>query len=340
MQLFKTEITTGTIVKAIGLIVAVFLFLKIWQVVASLFMAVVIAAALEPTLNWLERKKIPRIISVPFLYLVSLGAFLGVFYAILPSLFNEIYLLSQSLPGQYENFVQEFIHSGAFDGLGFLIPALDQLVVSLQDQLGQLIPNLFNFITAIFGGLISFLLIIVFSFYFSLSKNDSEKAIIFITPERHREYVSDLFKRMQKRTGRWLQAMFILATLMGVSTFAIMYLLGVKFALTLGLAAGLLEIVPYVGPFLAGLLIFSVASTESLALGFLAVLLFLLLQQLEQILIIPSVMSRAIGISPVAVLVAVLIGARLAGFWGVILAIPLTAALAEFARDLKSRKVF
>ncbi|MDP4010319.1 MAG: hypothetical protein Q8P37_00450, partial [Candidatus Spechtbacteria bacterium] len=65
MQLFKTEITTGTILKAIGLVVAIILFLKIWQVVASVFMAVVIAAALEPTLRWLEGKKIPRIVSVP-----------------------------------------------------------------------------------------------------------------------------------------------------------------------------------------------------------------------------------------------------------------------------------
>ena len=340
MQLFKTEITTGTILKAIGLVVAIILFLKIWQVVASVFMAVVIAAALEPTLRWLEGKKIPRIVSVPSMYLIFLGTFLGAFYAILPSLFNEVYILSQSLPERYENVIQEFIRSGAFDNLGFLVPALDQLVVGLQDQLGQLIPNLFNFITAIFGGVVSFLLVIVFSFYISLSKNDVEKSILFITPERHREYVSDLFKRMQKRAGRWLQAMFVLATMIGVSTFAIMQLLGVKFALTLGLAAGLLEIVPYVGPFMAGTLIFAVASSESLALGFLAVLLFLLLQQLEQILIIPSVMSRAVGISPLAVLAAVLIGAKLAGFWGVILAIPLTAAMAEFARDIKNKRVF
>ena len=292
-------------------------------------------------MGWMENKKIPRIVSVPSIYIVFLGTFLGAFYAILPGLFYEIYLLSQGLPERYEDVTQGFIHSGTFDNLGFLVPALDQLVAGLQDQLVDLVPNLFNFITAVFGGVVSFLLIFVFSFYISLHRNSVEKSIAFLIPESRREYVTDLFRRTQKRAGRWFQTIFILATLIGVLTFSIMQLLGVKYALTLGLAAGLLEVIPYVGPFTAAVLIFTVvASSESLALAFLALFLYVLLQQLEQILIIPSVMSRAIGVSPLAVLVAVLVGAKLIGFWGVILAIPLTAVLDEFVRDLKNKHVF
>lgn len=339
IQSSKIEITAGTIIKSMSLVIAIFLLFKIWPVIASLFLAVVIAAAFEPTLRWLESKKIPRIVSVPSIYVIFLGAFLGVFYAILPSIFNEIYLLSQSLPEKYESIAQEFLGSGTLDNFSFLIPSMDQFIFGIQDQMSQLIPTLFGFITSMFGGVISFLLIIAFSFYLSLGKNDIEKAIIFLVPEKHSEYTLSLFHRIQRRTGRWLQASFILATLMGVSTFVVMKLIGVNFALTLGITAGLLEIIPFVGPFIAAIFIFVVASSQSLELGFLALFLFVLLQQLEQIIVIPSVMSRAVGVSPVAVLLAIIAGAKLAGFWGIIVSIPLTAALVEVMHDIKNKRI-
>ena len=262
-----------------------------------------------------------------------MGALFGVFYAILPSLFNEIFVLSQDLPQKLSSVVNEF-GSGAFGSVGFLIPALDELFVNFQSKLGAAIPDMISFVTRIFGGVLSFLLVTVFSFYLSLRKNDIENSLLAITPPPHKDYVRDLVRRMQRRTGRWLQAVFILATLMGIAVFIVLSFLGVKFALTLGLLAGILEVIPFIGPFIAGVLLFATASTQSVVLGLIAVGAYIVLQQIQQIFVVPSVMSKAIGLNPLTILLSVLIGVELAGFWGIIIAIPLAAALGELFRDL------
>ena len=332
-QLKTIDVSTSTIFRVLTIVLLVALFFKIWTIVASLFLSIVIAAALEPTLRWLEKYKIKRIVSVPFLYLLAMGALFGVFYAILPSLFNEIFVLSQDLPQKLSSVVNEF-GSGAFGSVGFLIPALDELFVNFQSKLGAAIPDMISFVTRIFGGVLSFLLVTVFSFYLSLRKNDIENSLLAITPPPHKDYVRDLVRRMQRRTGRWLQAVFILATLMGIAVFIVLSFLGVKFALTLGLLAGILEVIPFIGPFIAGVLLFATASTQSVVLGLIAVGAYIFLQQIQQIFVVPSVMSKAIGLNPLTILLSVLIGVELAGFWGIIIAIPLAAALGELFRDL------
>ncbi|OGZ61776.1 MAG: hypothetical protein A3H51_01855 [Candidatus Spechtbacteria bacterium RIFCSPLOWO2_02_FULL_38_8] len=332
-KLKTTDISTSTIFRVLTIVLVVVLFFKIWQIVASLFLAIVISTAIEPTLRWLERHSIKRIISVPSLYLLAIAAFFGIFYAILPSLFNEVFVLSQDLPQKLGKIVEEF-GSSAFSSVGFLVPALDELFVNFQTKLGAAIPDVVSFISRIFGGILTFLLVIVFSFYLSLRKNDIENSLLAITPPRHKDYVRDLVRRMQKRTGRWLQAVFVLATFMGIAVFAVLTLLGIKFSLTLGIIAGFLEVIPFIGPFIAGILIFGTASTQSLVTGLIAVGAYIALQQIQQIFITPSVMGKAVGLNPLMVLLAVLIGAELAGLWGIIIAIPLAAAFGELFRDL------
>lgn len=331
------DISTSTIFRILTILFLVALFFKIWTIIASLFMAIVIAAALEPTLKWLQKHKIKRIVSVPAIYVLGMGAFLGIFYAVLPSLFNEIFVLSQDLPQKLNALVDKF-GTTAFSSVDFLIPALDELFVSFQSKLGAAIPDLLSFISRIFGGLLSFLLIVVFSFYLSLRRGNVENSFLAITPQQHKDYIRDLVRRMQRRTGRWLQAVFILATFMGVAVFVVLTVLGVKFALTLGILAGFLEVIPFIGPLIAGILLFATASTQSFVLGLVVVGAYIALQQIQQIFIVPSVMSKAVGLNPLMVLLVVLIGSQLAGFWGIILAIPIAAALGELFRDLYGKK--
>ena len=333
-QLKTIDISTATIFRILTIVLLVMLFFKIWTIIISLFLAIIIAAAIEPTLRWLERHKIKRIISVPALYILVVSILFGIFYAILPSLFNEIFILSQNIPQKLNAVLDDLFGSGALSEVGFLIPAIDELFINFQSKLGEAMPNIFSFVTKIFGGVFSFLLVIVFSFYLSLRKNDIEKSLLTITPPRHQDYVKDLIRRMQRRTGRWLQAVFILATFMGIAVFIVLNLLGVKFSLTLGILAGILEIIPFVGPFIAGILLFSIASTQSITLGFVVIGAYIALQQIQQIFITPSVMSKAVGLNPLMILLAVLIGAQLAGFWGIIVAIPLMVVLGELLRDI------
>lgn len=328
------NISTQTIVKVVvvGLLLA--LFFAIWKILAALFLAIVLSAALDPTLRWLEKHNVKRFISVPGIYLLVLVAIFAVFYAILPTLFNEIFILSQNLPQKVSNLTETIFGSTVLTNIEFLAPALDEVFITLQERLATAIPNIFQFITTIFGGLLSFFLVIVFSFYLSLRKNEIERSLLALTPHKHRDYAKDLFRRMQRRMGRWVQGIFALSTFIGISTFIILLVLKVDFALTLAIVAGILEVVPFLGPILAIVLLVLIASTQSVALALLVAVLFTILQQIEATLVAPSVMSRAIGMSPILIILVVLAGAQLAGVWGIIISIPLAAALAELFKDI------
>ena len=334
------DISTNTIIKIIGTIALIFILLQVWEILAGVFLALVIAAALEPSLRWLESHKIKRIISVPAIYLIAIIVSVGIFSVILPGLFEEINTLSAELPDKLSIEVSDSIPliGGSADGeTGTIVSYIEDSLNNLEDTFGNLVGDPVQFITAIFGGVVSLFFMIVASFYLSLDRREVERFLTDITPVAHRAYISDLWGRIQKRLGNWLHAQFILAVFIGTSVFVMLTILGSPFALTLGVLAGFLEIIPFLGPLIAAALIFGLISLEaSLITGLIALALYILLQQIEQNFILPTVMARVVGSNPLVILTAALIGAELLGFWGIILAIPMVAVLGEIVRDFQS----
>lgn len=332
---FKTlDISVGTIFRIVVIGLILVLFFAIWKLLASVFLAVIVTASIEPTVRWLEKHHIHRFLSVIFLYLLSLAALFGIFYAILPSLFSEIRHLSLELPRKYD-FLSQGFDGGSYESIGFLAPALGQLFSNFENQLGSLTPDLFTFVSSIFGGALSFVLVIIISFYLSLQRNGVERFLMSITPSNHREYVADFWTRVERRIGRWLQAQFVMGVFMGIGLFIILSLLGIKYALTIAILAGILEVLPIIGPIIVGIVMFLTISVESFVLALIAVGIYVLLQQLQQSLVIPTVMARVVGLNPVIILISVLVGAELAGIWGIILAMPIVAIMGEFFRDIQ-----
>ncbi|MEX0877406.1 MAG: AI-2E family transporter [Candidatus Spechtbacterales bacterium] len=332
------DISMAMIFKISAVVLGVALFFRIWEIMASLFFAIVLAAAIEPTIEWLEKQKMSRLFIVPMFYILGLSAFFLMFYIFLPTLFNELWILSQDLPERYGTFLGGIFQTATFGELGFLAPALDELLLNMQERVAGIIPNVFSFISTIFGGILSFVLIIVFSFYLSLRRKDLEKSLLAVTPEKYKDSAKLILRSTQRRLGRWLQAMFVLATFIGVVTFLILSLLKVEIALTVGILAGLLELIPYVGPFIAGGIILAAGSTVSMPVGLIALLAYILLQQVENTIVVPAVMSRVVGFNPLFIIIFVLIGAELAGLWGILVAVPLAAAIAELVRGITAAK--
>jgi len=331
------DISAATLLRILAMAGLVVLFFAIWQILAGVFLAIVISASLEPTLRWLERRHIHRYASVPAIYLVASAMIAGIFYAVVPTLFAEVRTLSQELPQRVYVFFQE-LEGSTLGNFSVFVPSIEQTLVGLQGQLGAVWGDVLTFASSIFGGLVSFFFVVVISFYLSLEKDAVQHFLTSFTTTDHREYVADLWRRIQRRLGRWLQAQFVLAVFMGVSSFIILTVLGSPFALTIGILAGFLEIIPLIGPIIAGALMFGIVSLDSVVLGLIAVAIYILLQQIEQNLIIPAVMSRIVGLNPLIILVSVLVAAELAGMWGIVLAIPLVAVLREIIRDVQQEE--
>lgn len=320
------ELSTNSVIKVILIIVlAVFLFL-IRDILLLLFVSLVIVSALKPVIDFMIRIGLPRIVAVILLFVILLGISATVFYAIVPPLAKEIRILALNLPDLVK--VLPF---------GLEISSLSDLLQNFEERLSELSFKLYDTTKGVISGLISAIAILFMSFYLLSSKSGFRKFLKIIVPFNHRPYAMDLWRRIEIKMGRWLLGQIIASMLVGILTFIGLSILNVPYALILSLAVGILEFIPY-GPFLAFIPAAILGFVESSLTGLLVIILYIIVQQIEGNIVMPQIMKRAVGLNPVLVILAFLIGAKLAGIIGAIIAIPLAAALLVFIGDILDQR--
>jgi len=147
-----------------------------------------------------------------------------------------------------------------------------------------------------------------------------------------------LVKRSERKVGRWLQGQLLLALTVGLMVFVGLSLLGIKYALVLGIIAMIMELVPIVGPVIAAIPAVILALLQAPVMGIWVVLFYAVVQQFENHILTPLIMGRATGLNPVTVIIALLIGAKLAGILGIVLAVPVAVVIVEILDDIAKRK--
>jgi predicted PurR-regulated permease PerM len=187
--------------------------------------------------------------------------------------------------------------------------------------------------------MLNVVLVIVISFYLSVSNDGIESFLRILSPIEREEYVIGLWNRSQAKIARWMQGQLFLGLVIGILTFIGLTLLKVEHALLLAVLAAIFELIPF-GIFLAAIPAVSFAfSGGGISLALMVVALYVLIQQLEGYLISPIVMNKMTGISPLVVIISVLIGVQLAGFWGLILAVPVAVTILEYIKDFEKKKI-
>jgi predicted PurR-regulated permease PerM len=190
--------------------------------------------------------------------------------------------------------------------------------------------------TAVFGGLLSFIMILVFSFYFAIQERGIEDFLRVVTPKEHEPYVLGLWDRSKKKIGLWLQGQLLLGVIVGVLVFLLLSILGVKHALVLAVVAAVFELIPVFGPTLAAAPAVMVAFVDGgVTLGLLVIGAYVIIQQFENHLIYPLVVTKVVGVPPLLVILALIIGGKLAGFLGIVLSAPIAAILQEVFNDIE-----
>ena len=317
---FNISITTGTVVKTIVILAATWLLFELRNIVLDVLVAVVIASAIEPIVRLLHRHRLPRVAGVIVVYVLLFGVFFGMFYFFVPLVLEDFATFVAGMPG----YIEALTHAGAFDAyariLGLPAPSLisvEEIMTSIRSTLDvtRVFGNTCSAVSTIFGSFFSFFLIIVLSFYFAVIETGVDDFLRIIAPRKHQGYILDLWQRSQRKIGLWMQGQLILAVLMGVLVFLGLSILRVEHALVLALIAAVFEIIPVFGPTLAAVPAVLVAFVEGGAtLGFLTVGLYVIAQQFENHLIYPNVVTRIVGVPPLLVILALIIGAELAGF--------------------------
>jgi len=344
-QPISITITAGAIIKAIFLVLMLYFAFLIKDLLLVLLASVVIASSVEPGARWLMKRKFPRIISVLTIYVGVILILAGLMYFFIPPLVSDTSQFVNSLPQYIESLT---ISAGEFNSIPAVQEFLTNISTSFRDanflsSVGSGVSGAtFGFLataSTIFGGIMSFLLIIVLSFYLAVQEDGVANFLRIIVPIQHEKYILGLWKRAQRKIGLWMQGQLILGLLIGILTYLGLSILGVENALLLAVIAALFELIPVFGPILAAVPAVAFGFIGGGAtLGFLVIGLYVIIQQFESQLIHPLVVKKIIGIPALIAIVALIIGAQIAGFLGIILSVPLAAVLMEYLGDVEKNK--
>ncbi len=328
------EISPRTIFWALGIGVVAVLLYMVRDILAVLIFAIIIASALEPLLTYAQKKKVPRLLSLIAIYLSFFVAFAAFIYIILPLMLDQFREFSQ-------NYAVYFGRLEEAAGTITFIPGLSGNIHELLSQLTEQIPSftsLISYASSIFGGIVSFIVVLVVSFYLSLSRGALDDFLKSVFPPHFESYAHELWVRAQIKMGLWLQAQILLSFIMALVVGVGLWILGVKYAFLIAVVTGILEIVPFVGPIVAGGLAVLLALSQSPILGLWTLIFFIVAQQLENHILVPLLIKKLVGLNPVAVILAILVGAKLGGILGILLAVPIASVIDEFFSDLAKRK--
>ena len=337
------SISTGTIVRFFSIAVLMVALYYLLDVILVILAAVVIASAFEPIVRRLERRGINHTLSVVLIYLVISMVVAGTAIFLLPSVLREVAEFLGNLPNtislkQLWSPIDATVASGS-EALGSRAIPIADFITGLQSIVVGAGTDTFQFITKVFGGIVSFILILVMSFYLLVKKDGIDEFLRIVTPIRHHEYIIHLWKRSQRKMALWLQGQAILGLIVGVLVYIALMIVGIKHALLLALLAATLEIIPIFGPIVAAVpALFVAFSASGLGMVLLVLGLYVIIQQVENHLLYPLVVRKIVGISPIVVIIAVLIGAKLAGLLGALVAVPISAAFMEYVNDLEKDK--
>jgi len=332
------HIPFSTIIRIVLAVIALLFVFIMRDIIILLLFAIVIAAAVDPLATKMENRGVPRIVGLLLVYLAFFLGVISFFWALIPPLAIELTDFTANFP-IYATGLIEFLSRYGITSNNHAFSNLPTYVDRLTEALAQLIPTITGIFTGIVGRGLQIITVFLASFYLALQRNGEEKFLRMLSSNDENPYIVDLWKRAQIKIGQWLQGQVILAVLIGIATYVGLTILGVKYALILAIIAGLLEVVPIVGPIATAIVAMVVVFFQAPGKAILVGIFFLILQQIEGNILVPLIFRKVLGLHPVIVIFSLLVGLRLGGLPGMLLAVPVAAVLTELISDFSSGKV-
>ena len=339
------HISASSVLKAAIIVMGV-IFLsnfvqQIGNILMVLFVSMLFAAALDPTVDSLEEHGVPRGVSVLGIYVIALFV-TGFFVSqMIPLIASQLVGVALSLNDWVKEFDQLWI---ALENASIELDR-DALITQLQGSLegiaselqafaGNAVQTIFRF----FNGVVNFVIVLILTFYLTVDEKGVDRFFVSLFPSKHGAYIVSKLEIVKHKIGYWLRGQVILMFVMFLFTWIFYSIIGLEYALTLGMLAGLLELLPVVGPALAGVPAVLVAFNQAPLLALTVLIFILASQQLEGNLLVPFIMRRAVGLSPIIVILSMLIGFQTMGVLGAIIAVPVATLLSIFVMDYTSKK--
>lgn len=322
----KVEVSHRTIVFAVLFLLFLYLLFLLRQVLAVFLVALVLMSALNPAVKRLERLKVPRLLAIILLYLLIFGIFSLAIAGVVPPLVDQTTLLVERFPTYIK---------------ALNLPAIDQsLVLSQLDQFGSLSANVLKITMGVFNNLLGIFILAVITFYLLIERKNLDNYLLFLFGPDGEKKAEKFIDELEKKLGGWFRAQLALMVIIGLFSYLGLRLLGIDYALPLALLAGLFEIIPNVGPTLAAIPAVLAGLAVSPVMGLAVLALYFLIQQVENTFIVPQLMSREAGVNPLLAFVSLIIGFKLGGVVGLILAIPVVLLVQVSVAEIFASKRF
>lgn len=291
-------------------------FLGLWVVyhvldlILLLFVGLILMSALSPIVSFFQNLKIPKALSILLVYIVLIGILVGLLTISFTPLVEQTTKLVFTLP----SVLNETFRINNFD------------LTFFKEQLPNLSDSIFSITKAIFDNFITIIFLLVITFYLLMERSNLEEktSSLFVGRE---DQVKKLIIQLEEKLGAWFRGQLFLSFIIGILTYIGLLVLQIPYALPLAIIAGFMEVVPVIGPIISAIpaVILAFSISPVLAGGIAA--LYFVIQQLENHLIVPQVMKRAVGLNPLVVILAIALGGRLLGIGGALLAVPIVVVI-------------
>ena len=318
-------ILSNHILLAIVVLAIVWFLIEVRGILIELFVAYIIMAAFSPFIGFLRRLKIPRVIATAITYIIALIILIMIIVPLIPFFIAQI----QSLVKIFPLYISRTAHS---IGVSFNLTQMQNVVTS---ELGTISENAFTITKSIFTGIFAVLAVFVISVYLSLDRKGVHAAFTRLFPKNSQEKAQKAILEIEEKLGAWVRGQIVLSFSIAAVTWIVLTLLHIPFALPLAMIAGLLEIIPTLGPIISAIPAMIVAFSISPTLMIMVALAYTGIQFLENHLLVPKIMQAAVGLNPIIIIVSVAAGAQMLGVIGALLAVPFLSMLIIFTRILR-----
>ncbi len=330
----RVVVPARTLLTALALVAGALLAFALRDVLVTVFVAAVLSAALDPWIGFLERRGLPRPAALALLFFGILGLVVLFAFTFVPLAADQVRQLAANLPDIYRRSVEVLRSSGSPQAAAMVENALH----ALSQGLGEAAKSAFGKALGFVRGVASLFGVLILTFYMTMDQPGLRAAIVELAPRARRARAERLFDSAKRRLGLWLRGQVLLGVVIGALSYLGLVILHVKFALVLALLAGVTELIPVIGPFIGAVPAILVAASDHPLLGLWVAVLYVVIQQLENHLLVPRIMAEATGLNPIVVIVAILAAGTLAGIVGVLLAVPAAIIVKVLLDDWRAER--
>lgn len=307
---------------------AILVLAQLWWVMRLVIISILVVYALNPAVDYLARfPRIPRLLAVVIVFLSLILLTIMLINLVIPIIISELQDLARFLPrfaGEAVPYLQEW---GEFLERPEITEVLLGLLEQLPRNLQQLAFQATALTRAVVAGLAEIAIILFMVFYLLRDNRSLRQSLLHYAPAPWKDGAVHLLGVLDAKVGAYLRGNLVRCGAVGILTGVILGSIGLPFAFMLGVLAGLLNIIVYIGPYLAAIPAVLIALSQSLGMALLVAAVYISVQALDAFVLTPNLLGRAVNLHPFSVIVAILVGAQLLGLLGIIVGIPVAATL-------------